>query len=267
MAKNKEITYWQLVSQSMELEDRRLRMFVSHKHSLGIGRENILRKFLAEQTPEPYRLSTGFVAHPGKPSISSDQCDVLVYDPRVAQPLYSIEQFVVLPPEPSRVAIEVRSTMSACKKSGLEQVFKVHLSLMRFGVYVQGFGFRGPAFDTFVAGVAARVNGDIRNVPDCIAVHRQNYVCLQGTVPSTKPDVNPCCVAINFAHAGQKAVGLATAYFQEYFQKRVQGDRTAVDLQHIICNVCGARLGMPSNALRAILNDGTVRSLDPWPWS
>ena len=87
MSKQPEMGYWQLVSQGMDLEDRRLRMFVRHKGSLGTGRENIVRKFLAEQTPEPYRVSTGFVVHPGNPKISSAQCDVLVYDPRQGQPL------------------------------------------------------------------------------------------------------------------------------------------------------------------------------------
>lgn len=250
----------------MELEDRRLRMFVKHKPSLGVGRENILRKFLTEQTPEPYRISTGFVVHPGDPSFSSDQCDVLVYDPRVSQPLYSIEQFVVLGPDASRLAIEVRSSMSVSKKSGLDQVFKVHQSLFPFQVYVHGFGFRGPAFDTFVSGVAARVNGDIRNVPACIVAHRQNYICIQGAAPSTKAGVNPCCLAIDFTKAGKKGLGLATAFFQSFSRKRIEGDRTAIDLQALIVHVVSARIGVPKSTLRVILGDGTIRTLEPWPW-
>ena len=267
MAKKEEMSYWQIVSQSMELEDRRLRMFVQHKGSLGIGRENILRKFLAEQTPEPYRISTGFVVAPDKPSISSDQCDVLIYDPRVSQPLYSIEQFVVLPPNCSRLAIEVRSGMSVSKKSGLDQVFKVHQSLMLFQVYVHGFGFRGPAFSTFVSGIASRVNGDIRNVPACIAVHRENYICIQGTVPSTKAGVNPFCLAIDFARAGQKAIGQATAFFRSFSQKRIEGDRTDFDLQQLTCHLLSPGFGVPVDAMRAIFGDATVHAIDPWPWA
>lgn len=64
MANNELIGYWHLVSQGMDLEDRRLQMFVRHKGSLGTGRETIVRKLLAEQTPEPYRVSTGFVVYP-----------------------------------------------------------------------------------------------------------------------------------------------------------------------------------------------------------
>jgi hypothetical protein len=162
MPKNDEISYWQLISQSMELEDRRLGMFVRHKSSLGVGRENILRKFLIGVTPEPYRVSTGFVVHPPNPSITSDQCDILVYDPRESQPLYNIEQFVVLPPRATRLAIEVRSNMSINgKKSGIDHVFKVQKSLLPFAVYTHGFGFRGPVFDTFVSGLVDRVDGDI----------------------------------------------------------------------------------------------------------
>ena len=79
-----EISYWQMVSRLMDLEDQRLRIFVQHRHSLGVGREHILRRFLSDQTPEPFRVSTGFVVVPMRPSITSDQCDILVYDPRSA---------------------------------------------------------------------------------------------------------------------------------------------------------------------------------------
>ncbi len=189
MAKKEEWTYWQIVSQGMEVEDRRLRMFVRHKASLGVGREHILRKLLTEQTPEPYRVNTGFVIHPASSRVTSGQCDVLVYDPRVSQPLYRIDEFAVVSADAARIAIEVRSKMSLGDDSGLEQVTRIHRSMRpAFPTQVFGFGFRGPTFENFVAGVATVVKGDILNVPECVAVHKQNYICIRSTRRAAMPE-------------------------------------------------------------------------------
>jgi hypothetical protein len=258
MAKKEEWTYWQIVSQGMDVEDRRLRMFVRHKASLGVGREHILRKLLADQTPEPYRVNTGFVAHPAGGRVTSDQCDVLVYDPRVSQPLYRIDEFVVVPPDAARIAIEVRSNMSLGDDSGLEQVVKVHRSMRpAFPTEVFGFGFRGPTFGNFVAGVAAQVRGDIFNVPECVAVHKQNYVCIRSTARAALPEntVPPrVCVALDFSNVAN-AHGFATGYFFHCYHERIKhhapfaADRIEIHARD---------MGVPHDSIRTIREDGTV---------
>lgn len=229
MAQDENFSYWQLVSQGMDLEDRRLRMFVKHKGSLGTGRETIVRKFLADQTPEPYRVSSGFVVFPPDPQISSAQCDVLVYDPRKGQPLYRLDEFVVVSPDTSRLAIEVRSSMSLSKKtssgskpSGLDQVFNVHQSMKSFATSVFGFGFKGPTFDTFLQGIVSKMNGDIETIPECIVVHRRNYILIRADDPraSFGPE-KPLFFGIDFGPLGVKAQGYATALFLWCYHQRI----------------------------------------------
>ena len=258
MAKKEEWTYWQIVSQGMEVEDRRLRMFVRHKASLGVGREHILRKLLTDQTPEPYRVNTGFVTHPARPGTTSGQCDVLVYDPRVSQPLYRIDEFVVVPPDAARIAIEVRSNMSLGDGAGLEQVFRVHRSMRpAFPTQVFGFGFRGPTFENFVAGVAAEVKGDICNVPECVVVHQRDYICIRSTARAALPEntVPPrVCVALDFSKVAN-AHGFATGYFFHCYHERIK--HRAPFAADIIA-IHARDMGVPHDAIRTIREDGTV---------
>lgn len=230
MGREQEIGYWQLVTQGMELEDRRLRMFVKHKGSLGTGRETIVRKFLTDQTPDPYRISTGFVVYPSDPKISSAQCDVLVYDPRKGQPIYRIDEFVVISPVIARLAIEVRSNMSIGKKSnvgnkptGLDQVFGIQNSMKPFGTQVFGFGFNGPTFDTFLQGVVNKMSGNIENIPECILVHRRNYILIRADDPKKPfgPEM-PLFFGIDFNPLGAKSQGYATALFLWCYHQRIE---------------------------------------------
>lgn len=211
------------------MEDRRLRMFVKHKGSLGTGREAIIRKLLAEQTPEPYRINTGFVVYAPDPRRCSSQCDVLVYDPKVSQPLYRIDEFVVVPPEATRLVIEVRSNMSVTRKKregarrpGLDQVFAVHASMAFFARSVLGFGFDGPTFGTLLTGVVQRMQGKPENVPDCILVHRRNYILIRVADPHVPDGPNKTLfLGIDFAPLGTAAEGFATALFMRLCHERL----------------------------------------------
>jgi hypothetical protein len=255
MAKNEEIGYWQLVSQGMDLEDRRLQMFVRHNASLGTGREAIVRKFLTEQTPEPYRVNTGFVVFPPDPDISSAQCDILVYDPRRSQPLYRIDEFVVVSPDTARLAIEVRSELGVSDDSGLDQVFHVQRSMRpAFGTQVFGFGFDGPLFGTFL-GVAAKMNGDIQNIPECIVVSRRNYACIRVENFRAEPAERYFCLGMDFAEAGDKAIGFATALFLRCYQQRIDHNaHFSADVMAIVA----PDMGVPHDKLKVIRPNGLI---------
>src|SRR4051812_34714922 len=104
--------YWQAVAKGIDAEDQKASLFVRHPARPGGAREVILRNLLIHQTPEPFRVSSGFVckfvwADP----IATRQCDVLVYDPRVAQPYYAIDSFVVVSQPASRLVVEVKSNL------------------------------------------------------------------------------------------------------------------------------------------------------------
>jgi hypothetical protein len=250
----------------MDIEERKLRLIVRHAASLGAGRESILRKILIEQTPEPYKVRTGFVASDAGELQVSNQCDILVYNPTVSQPLYQIEEFTVVPRRAACLAIEVRSNLTAHTKnrpiSGLDQMFKVWKSmtpLSRFPTQVFGFGYSGVAFDTFVQAVAARVDKDIFNVPECIVVHKKNYFCVRVsrrlTTPSPSlPDPRQC-IAINFSGAGKKFQSAATAYFLFHYHQRIKGNEPfAVDFVAMQIR----NWGLPDSAKRVIAADGTI---------
>lgn len=269
MAKADDFGYWQLVSQGMDLEDRRLRMFVRHNGSLGTGRETIVRKLLVEQTPEPYRVNTGFVVHPRNPSISSAQCDVLVYDPRVAQPLYRIDDFVVVQQSSARFVIEVRSNMSVTqkksknprypkepKKTGLDQVFAVHASMIKFSRSVFGFGFDGPRFGTFLNGVVKRMKGNPEDVPECIVVHNRNYIMMRVDDPQKPagPD-KAFFLGVDFGARGESAEGSATALFMRLCHERLT---SLMPHNADIIAIRAKEMNVPNSELKVIRPSGAI---------
>jgi hypothetical protein len=105
--------YWQAVALGIEAEDRKATLFIRQNDSLGAAREAILRDLIRRQTPEPFRVRTGFVFQVNPEPWSSRQCDILVYDPTVAQPYYEIGELVVVPRPAARAVVEV--------KTGLEE--------------------------------------------------------------------------------------------------------------------------------------------------
>lgn len=267
MSNNNNAEYWPLVSQSMDLEDRRLQLFVRHKPSLGIGREHIVRKFLAEHTPEPFRVSTGFIAVPLRPDILSDQCDVLVYNPQIAQPLFRIDEFIVAGSICVRIAIEVRSKLTfgrpdsalrgKADKSGIAQVFKIAESMHRsFSTEVFGFGFDGPSFKVFRAGLAQLVSQRLPRVPECILVHSKNYIAIRSS-RSSEPimERKEHWLLVDFSELGSHAQGFATALFLKCYHERIKHNAAfETDFMSLIIR----NMGIGHHAQWVILPDGTL---------
>ena len=82
--------YWQAIANAIDAEEKKASIFIRHRPSIGVAREAILRDLLAKHTPEPYRVSTGFIYQFNTAWWNSRQCDVLVYDPTICQPDYAI---------------------------------------------------------------------------------------------------------------------------------------------------------------------------------
>jgi len=281
MAKVKKIKaeHWQLIAETMALEERRVRHFVGHRYTLGVAREAILRGVLINQTPIPLQVGTGFIAIPGPPLATSKQCDILVFDPSRRQPLYRQHEFVVIPPSAAKMIIEVRATMttSAIRRkkkivglrtkpriSGLEHVFAVANSALKFHAYlpVFGYGFDGPDFGTFVAALFRALGNDILNAPECFAVQNKNYVAIRilHSVLSPRPNhpAPELYVAVDFSKCKTNMDGLATADFLGFYDQRVRGQHIYLEAMRDHVN----KLGLPANAIH-ILEQGGKRRTGP----
>jgi hypothetical protein len=69
--------------------------YVTHAASLGILREKMVSSFVRDETPERFRVETGFIRN-HEMDITSRQCDLLVHEPALEAPLYRWEDFVVV---------------------------------------------------------------------------------------------------------------------------------------------------------------------------
>src|SRR5690349_15882290 len=102
--------YWQAVAKGIDAEDEKASLFIKHNLTVGTAREEILRDLMRRQTPEPFRVQTGFI-HQILPDqqYCSPQCDIVVYDPSIAQPDYHIGELVVVARWPAKAIVEVKT--------------------------------------------------------------------------------------------------------------------------------------------------------------
>lgn len=200
------LAYWQAVAQGIDAEDQKLQVFVKHNLSLGIAREAILRDLVVHQTPEPYRVVTGFICNfVGTEAWLSRQCDVLVYDPQEAKPYYSIDEFSVVQRQSARLVVEVKTELDL---KTLPQIAEVAASARSVAVPVLGFAFEGWTFDKAIRELAEVVRSAPALAPDCIAVHRRNYVIFRHRVYNEGATTY---TAFDFGPLGERGEGLATA--------------------------------------------------------
>jgi len=240
-----DAAYWTVIAEGIDVEDKKMNLFVRHNHSRGIAREAILRSLLVAQTPKPFVVSTGFVHDIG--SRPPKQCDVLVYDPSVSQPYYRLDEFVVVPPKAAKVAVEVKSDLN------LEEFRKLMAMRRQSSKPVLGFAFEGWPFKRFCKELAAEVRQDLRKVPECIVVHRKNYVGIRamGWSPSTK---NEAYLAIDFA---SRTPGQATSILLDAYMKLLNENKIHDGSLHQWFNELS---GLPVNARVVILPDGKTTS-------
>src|SRR4051794_12128481 len=99
---------WEAIALGITAENKKIEIFVHHNLSIGIAREALLRNIIVQHTPHPFVVRSGFVYTDNHKIAPHKQCDVLVYDPRVWQPYYQIDEFVVASPDSSVLITEVK---------------------------------------------------------------------------------------------------------------------------------------------------------------
>ena len=92
--------YWNAVAKSIEAEDDKARIYASsHRHTLGVAREAILRAEMRRETAHPFVVTTGIVSDHTTPAQCSNQVDILVHNPQHNPPplarVMSPEEYIV----------------------------------------------------------------------------------------------------------------------------------------------------------------------------
>jgi hypothetical protein len=99
-----------------ELKAQRARLdeLIGEAHWLSVGsyKEALVRRILREWMPRQFDVGTGFVLaqHEGKRLISN-QVDVLIWDATAHAPIFRDGEFVIVPPEACRAAIEIKGNL------------------------------------------------------------------------------------------------------------------------------------------------------------
>ena len=195
---------WQAIALGIDAENAKIEIFIQHNLSRGIAREVILRNLIVQQTPDPYRVHSGFVYSDKSKAEPDKQCDVLVYDPRVHQPYYQIDEFVVVPSESTRVLMEVKSEIG---DKEFAQIINMSLYAQGFKLPHFGFAYGGWTFDTFCNKAMALDEG-IKNLPVCLVVHHRNYLAIR-----TFREREPMRLLIDFT----THTAMATAFFMDCY--------------------------------------------------
>lgn len=174
--------YWNAVAQSIDAEDAKASLFIHHKASIGTAREEILKDFLRKRTPEPYRVRSGFVHRlheKGEYNYCSPQLDVVVYNAMTAQPDYEIGNLVVVPGGGFGCASAIAEVKTHLDFQQFDGVLKTWEKVAGLLLPTFVFAFDGVAFETFVDFLTTAMKEKPWGIPDCIAVHRQNYLFVR----------------------------------------------------------------------------------------
>jgi hypothetical protein len=254
--------YWQAVARGIDAEDQKATIFVAQNDSLGVAREAILRDLLVKQTPEPYRVSTGFIYLPNPEPWSSKQCDVLVYDPTVSQPYYAIGGFSVVPRRAAKLVIEVKTNLEL---ETFRETLDVWKTTYWLPIPTLGFAYEGVTFKTFLTYVGGALKDDEQGIPECIAVHRQNYLVVRSPYRLAPDQAAPrrhrpakYHLAVDFTAAGGRE-GQASAAFLDFYHRLLRND-----LYESYLPTWFNELGLPDEALVRITDDGNM-SYGPIP--
>jgi hypothetical protein len=212
---------WEAIALGVTAENRKIEIFIHHNLSRGIARETLLRKIIVQHTAHPFLVRSGFVYTDDQTLNPHKQCDVLVYNPRVWQPYYQIDEFVVASPDSSVLIVEVKSTIGDDEFTDIRNMQAyaqgVHKPLL-------GFVYGGWTFSTFCEKVRPFAS-NLSSLPICIVVHERNYLAVRPTLTE-----HPICLLIDFSQSNPSSPGIATAYFLNIYDLLVRSfERRAQD--------------------------------------
>jgi hypothetical protein len=220
--------YWHAVARGIDAENDKATIFIHHNASLGVAREAILRKVIIDHTPEPFKVQTGFVCHvqdnidTGEQSSPwmSRQYDLLVHDPWHSRPFYAIDQLVVVPRRSARCVVEVKSYLG---KRAFEKKLEIWRETAWIPVPTFGFAYDGLKFTNFVQRLATAVKNNQRGVPQCLVVHRKNYIFFRSVYRLAPTKQSSRLIAkhqfgIDFGNQ-KKHLGSSTAIFLELYSR------------------------------------------------
>lgn len=257
-----EPAFWQAVAQSIDAEESKARLFVHHSPSLGVAREAILRNFLREHTPAPFVVRTGFVHQMdhalGVAPWCSRQCDILVYDPTQSQPDYRIEDLVVVGTKAVRALAEVKTDLD---ESRFKEVVEFWNNVAHLKRRVYAFAFDGVTFNSFLQYLDNALTSNPQGLPDCIAVHRRNYLFVRtgyDLLPSTHDPLRHWPAsnywAIDFGINDDQR-GAATGALLSLYLKRLTQSWNDDNLRSWVSS-----LALPPTRMVMFNNDGTRKA-------
>jgi hypothetical protein len=247
--------FWRAVAKGIDSEYEKASLFTKNRQALGLAREAIIRDLLSHQTPHPLRVSTGFIVG-REGTVSSGQCDILVYDPRRAQPVYATSAFDIVPDLAAAAAIEVKTELD--NREWLD-VIRLWQTARQFPVQFLAFGYDGPPFANFLKLLAGSIAPDksVLGVPDFVVVHYRNYF---GFRQRPRMACTPqAYFAVDCGH-GQESGGAAAGWFFRFYDEWLRADNHAYHLPENMFNLNIPAIfeDLPQEAKAWIDTDGQI---------
>ena len=186
------------------------------------------------------------------------QCDLLVYNPQIARPYYAIENLVVVPREAASAVVEVKTHLG---DKTFQHMLELWENMHWLPVNVLGFAYDGWTFKTFVEHLRQAISHSRFGVPDCIAVHRENYIFIRSGyhLAPTNPDRHRPAryqVAVNFGAAEDKE-GASSGCFLDTFLRQLPSMLRPIPLDNHL-PLWFNQLPLPVEAKLIIADDGTI---------
>ncbi len=216
--------------------------YVTHGPSLGVLREKMVSSFVRHETPDRFRVATGFI-HNHTHKQTSRQCDILIYDSNIVAPLYRWEDFVVVQASQARAVIEVKSNL---EEANFKQFLDIHTSIAKLecggqvSIPTLGYGIIGVTFDTFLTYIQNAIEENRLDVsaedkhlnwPVCVAVQNRNYLGIRSC--GGKSDVPHVFCVVDFSKAIDKSAqpidGIETGVFLYWYTKILESGLHALE--------------------------------------
>jgi hypothetical protein len=213
--------YWQAVAKGLEAESAKASVYVTHSASLGVAREIIFRRIIAQETRGPFLVKTGIIRRDEPEIAVSNQCDLVVYNPHAGTPYYAIDDFVVVPSSIAPIVIEVKSALRA---DDVAEIADCLNNVERLNASALVFAYEGCTLEYFIDALLAKHSPEGFHLPKIIAVHRRNYIAIRGT----KVIGSHGCpyYILNFEPLGEAHSADATAAFFRWYADLLDDEDT-----------------------------------------